>query len=293
MVDGPQLLLNGLVAGAGYGLVAVSFAVIYNTTHFFHFAHGATYTLAAYIAYSLIYNHIDTSLAVFITVLVAAVIGAIMEIGVYRPLRFRSASPIVLLIASLGLLITLQNLISLIYGSGTKPLRNAITQEGISILGAKITAIQLVIIFVSFGLYLLINLGLRYTKSGMILRAVANNPSLARIVGVNSQRTILLAFMLGSSLCGAAAVLIAQDSGINPIMGFNVLLFAVVAMIIGGIGNISGSFFGGFIVGFAQQTGAWTISSKWQDAIVFLILIGFLVLRPQGLFGRSLRKVTI
>lgn len=293
MSDGIQLLLNGLVAGASYGLMAVSFALIYNTTHFFHFAHGAIYTLAAYITYSLLNEHIGTPIAVLGAVLAVASIGAMMELTIYRPLRNRRADSIVLLLASLGLLISLQNLISLIYGNATKPLQNALTQEGINVFGARITTIQLTILFVSLALYLTVSLILSYTRSGMILRAVANNQELARIVGVNERRTILLAFFIGSALSGAAAILTAHDSGISPTMGFNALLYGVVAMIIGGIGNISGSFLGGLIIGLIQQSGAWFVSSKWQDAIVFLILIVFLLFRPQGLLGKPLRKVAV
>jgi branched-chain amino acid transport system permease protein len=293
MSDGIQLLFNGLVAGAVYGLVAISFALIYNTTRFFHFAHGAIYTLAAYIAYSLISVRIASPFAVLGAVTAVACIGVLTELIVYKPLRARHASSIVLLIASLGLLITLQNLVSLLYGSATRPLRNVVTQEGVNLFGARVTTIQLTILVVCFSLNLSVALVLNYTRAGMILRAVANNQELARIVGVNNQRTILLAFFLGSALAGVAAVLTAHDSGISPVMGFSALLYGVVAMIIGGIGNVQGNFLGGIIIGLIQQSGAWFVSSKWQDAIVFLILIAFLLLRPQGLFGKPVRKVTV
>jgi branched-chain amino acid transport system permease protein len=294
MGAGIQLLINGLVAGVSYGLMAVSFALIYNTTHFFHFAHGAIYTFAAYTAFFLItVAHFSAPVAVLGAAIGAAVLGGLMEICVYRPLRVRLGGPIIFLLASLGLLVTLQNCISLIFGDGIKLLSGASVREGFIILNARITPIQLVMLFINLGLYVLVVLGLRYTRAGKRLRAVANNQELACIVGMDSAQTILAAFLIGSSLAGVAAVLVAYDTGLWPVMGFNALLFGVVGMVIGGVGNISGAFLGGLAVGFAQQISAWVLPSKWQDAVVFLILTAFLFLRPQGFLGKHLRKVSV
>lgn len=294
MATAAQLIVNGLISGAGYGLIAVSFAIIYNTTHFFHFAHAAVYTVAAYVALSLTaIGYLSTPAALLGSFAAAGLLGGLMELSVYRPLRNRKASPIILLLASLGLLIMLQNCISLIFGDGTKLLPGSVAAEGIHVLSARITWAQLTIVVVSFGLYSLVALVLRYSRAGRTMRAVGNEPELARIMGVDSARSILTAFMLGSLLVGVAAVLVAYDTGLRPTMGFNALLFGVVAMVVGGIGSVSGAFLGGLIIGFVQQTGAWVLPSKWQDVIVFLILTFFLILKPKGLLGKPLRRAAV
>lgn len=289
-----QLLMNSAVSGAGYGLVAVSFALIYSTTRFFHFAHGAVYAAAAYIAYFVVSGqHASNWLAICVAAGGAAVLGAIMECAVYRPLRFRRASPTVMMLAALGMLIVLQNGISLVFGDEMRTLHSAQIVDSLTILGARITPTQVNIVIGCVGTAIGLTLWLRETRMGMILRAVASNPEVATVVGINSSAIILLAVVMGSSLAGIASVLVAYDTGIRPMMGFQALLMGVVGMVVGGIGSIPGAFLGGLLVGLAQQVGAWILPSKWQDAVVFLILIAFLLFRPQGFLGKRLRSANV
>ena len=290
----PQLLLNGIIAGSAYALIALGFGLIYSTGRFFHFAHGAVYTAGAYLAY-LFYVKLDFSFpfSILLSILTTALLGCSIEILIYRPLRKKKAHSNVFLLSSIGLFIVLQNFLSLIFGDDTKSIRSGIVIEGFPVIGARITLIQIATIGVSIVLCLATWAVLRFTRIGRMIRAVANDAELSEIVGVNSKRVFLSVFAMGSGLAAIAAILISLDTDLTPTMGFNALLMGVIAVIIGGVGSIPGSFWGGLFVGLAQNVGVWKLPTQWQDSIVFLILILFLLLRPQGIFGRPLRKATV
>jgi branched-chain amino acid transport system permease protein len=289
-----QLLLNGLVAGSAYALVALGFSLIYGVTRFFHFAHGAVFAWGAYAALVMsVSAGLPLALSVPLAILAATLLGAGIELAIYRPLRDRYASTLVLLIASLGIYVVLQNTISLIFGDDVKTLRTGVVQEGFSLLGARITPIQVLTVGVAAALLVVTGLVLAGTRIGKAIRAVANDPELAVVTGVDSKRIILLTFAVGSALAAVAAILAALDVDMTPTMGMNALLMGVVATIIGGVGSIPGAAVGGLLLGVAQQLGVWQIGSQWQDAIAFAILLAFLLLRPYGVFGRRLRKAEV
>jgi branched-chain amino acid transport system permease protein len=291
-----QLIINGIISGSVFSLIAIGFSLIYTTTHFFHFAHGAVYTSGAYLAYLFfIVLHLPIYIAFPLAIVGAAIIGAGMEMGVYRPMRKRNATSMVLLIASLGLFVILQNVISLIFGDDIKSIRTGTTKVGILIpcTDARITPIQITIIAVAVALIIITALILKFTRIGKALRAVASNSELARVSGIDIERVILFAFLLGSALAGASAILIALDIDMTPTMGFSALMMGVVAAIVGGVGNVAGASAGGFLMGLAMNIGVWRISSQWQNTIAFVILLIFLIFRPQGFFGRKLKRVKL
>lgn len=289
-----QLVLNGLIAGSVYALIALGFGLIYGTTRFFHFAHGAIYTCGAYFTYLFAaWLGLPLAVSIALAILCTSFLGVLIELGIYRPLRRHDATSLVLLLASLGIFIVLQNVISLVFGDDTKMLRGGLVQEGLEILGARITPIQLTIIAVSAALFIVSSLILKYTKIGKAVRAVANDPELAQVSGIESDRVILFTFAVGSGLAAVAAILISFDVDMNPTMGFNALLMGVVAVIIGGVGSLPGAALGGLLLGLAQHLGVWPIGSQWQDAIAFVILLIFLLFRPSGFFGRKVTKVEV
>lgn len=292
MVD--QLLLNGIIAGSIYSLVALGFSLIYQTTRFFHFAHGAIYTFGAYFAYFFsIQLGFDRLIAFPLACLSACVIGVICEITIYRPMRKKRATDLTLLIASLGLYIVLQNIISLVWGDDTKTMRAGEVVEGHEVFGARITDIQIMIIVTSLVLISLISLMLSQMRAGKALRALANDPELARLSGISSNRYIMYAFAIGSFLAAVAAIMISFDTDMTPTMGFNALVKGVIAVIIGGVGSLPGAALGGLFLGLAENLGVYWLPSKWQDTIAFVILIAFLLFRPYGILGKKPQKVHI
>jgi len=288
-----QLIANGMIVGSIYALVALGFGLIYSTTRFFHFAHAAIFTAGAYLAYSGWLLGLSLTVAIPLAIVGAAMLGALLEVGVYRPLRRKGASSLILLLASLGLLIVIQNAISLIFGDDTKTMRGSAVTEGLSVFGARVTPIQINIIAVSVLLSALCWVFIKYSSKGKATSAVANDPELARIVGIKSDQVILFTFILGSAMAAIASILISFDTDMTPMMGFNALLMGVVAAIVGGIGSIPGALLGGLFVGMAQHIGVWKLPTQWQDAIVFVILILFLLLRPQGFLGKPLKKAAV
>lgn len=289
-----QFIVNGLEAGAAYGLVALGFGLIYRVCGFFNFAHGAVYAVAAYLAYTFI--HVlgcSPWIGIPASIIGAMGLGATTEAVINRPMRRWGASSLTLLICSLGLLVAMQNGISLIFGDDTRRLRSVDVYQSVIIFGAHITSIQLAIIGTSILLCVSVAGWMNLTTVGKMARAIANDADLATVVGVNSPRLIVVIFAVGSALAAIASILLGYDVDITPSMGFNALLMAVVAVIVGGVGSIRGSFLGGLLVGLAQHLGVWKLPTQWQNAVVFGVLIIFLIIRPEGLFGRPLKRAQI
>ena len=289
-----QLLLNGIIAGSIYALVAIGFTVIYRTVKFFHFAHGIVYTAGAYLAYTFfILFHINPIISFILAIILAALLGVAIDRTVYYPLRNKKASNLIFLLASFGVFILLQNLIQLIYGAQILTIRTGAIKEGHHFLGAVITNIQITIIVVSIILMILLWLFIQKTKIGKAMRAVSDDTIAAKVVGINPEKIIRTSFFIGSALAGAAGILISFETNIEPTMGFNALLKGIIASIIGGIGSIPGAVLGGFFLGLAENLGIWKISAGWKDAIAFAILIIFLLIRPSGILGTKREKESL
>lgn len=286
-----QALANGFAAGSSFALVAIGFALIYWAAGFFHFAHGAIITVGAYAAYTFV-TLLGWSpiLGVPLAISVAMLVGAGIEICAYRPLRRSGASSSILLLASLGLFVAVQNVLSVLFGDVTLTLRAGPAGEAFQILGARVTWVQLDTAVIATALALLVWVGVRFTRAGCMIRAVATDSDLARAVGIPTDLTFVAVLAVGSMLAGAAGILIAYDTGLTPMMGFNALLMGFVAAIVGGVQSIIGVFLAGLLVGGLRHLGVWKLPTQWQDAIVFAVLILFLLLRPQGIFGRSLSR---
>jgi branched-chain amino acid transport system permease protein len=289
-----QLLFNGVITGGIYALVALGFTLIYKTVKFFHFAHAAVYTAGAYFAYTLVIQlHQEFIISFFVSMAIAALLGVLIDRVVYRPLRRKKSSNLILLLASFGIFIFIQNLIQLIYGAQILTLRKGPIQEGYHFFSAVVTSTQIIILIVSIivmvGLWAFID----KTKIGKAMRAVSDDPIAASVVGINPERTILICFAIGSAIAGAAGILISLETNIEPTMGFAAILKGIIASIVGGIGSIPGAMLGGFFIGIAENLGIAWIPSGWKDAISFAILIIFLLARPQGILGKKEQKEVV
>lgn len=289
-----QLMLNCIIAGSIYSLIAFGFTVIYRTVKFFHFAHGVVYAAGAYLAYTFfILLNINLFISFLLSIVVAALLGIAIDRLVYYPLRRHKASNLVLLLASFGVFIFLQNLLQFIFGAQILTLRTGLVKEGHHFLGAVITDNQILIIVSSLVLFFLCWFFIQKTKFGKAIRAVSDDPTGARVVGINSEKVIMIAFAIGSVLAGAAGILISFETNIEPTMGMNAILKGIIASIVGGIGSIPGALLGGLFLGLAENLGIWQIQAGWKDAIAFVILILFLLLRPSGIMGVKTEKEKI
>ena len=194
---------------------------------------------------------------------------------------------------SLGLYEVFQNLISLIWGDRTLSFRTWEIREGYVILGAHISNIQLLSILLCTFLLLISWMFLEMTILGKRINAVSSNPELSMILGISKDRVILWSISFGTGLAACAGIMIAADTDMKPTMGFNWLLYAVVAMIVGGGGKIRNLLFGSLLLATTQHLIAYSIDSKWMNAVAYLILIIFLYVEPYGFSGKQIKKSSI
>ena len=289
-----QIVFNIALLSSVLLLLATSFHALYSVTKFFHIAHAAVITAGAYFVFIFANKFsIPFPLSVALAIAAAVCIGVACEVLVYRQMRKRNVPALAYLIASLGLYVVLQNCISLYFGDDTKIINTAEVTVGNQIFGAYITTIQIITIVVSIALFIAVNLFLRFTSIGKSIRAVASNPELCNIYGIPSNKIILIAFGIGSALAATAGILSAMDTNMTPTFGFNLLLYGVVAMIIGGVGSTKGLVAGALLVATAQHLAAYYIDTKWMDAVTYIILILFLIWKPLGFSGKKLKKVEI
>ena len=289
-----QILINILVTASHILLIAAGFSLIFYTARFFHFAHGIIFVAGAYLAFFLsTWLNMPLAVSIILSIILCAAIGCLMEMAIYRPLRKKKSSELIFLLASLGIYIILQNIISMVFGDSTKMLRSNNVTEGLALCGARITPIQLMSFFVSLTLISTLAIFLNRTKIGICIRAVANDPDLANISGISSRKVFVWVFGIGSALAGLAGILVALDVDMTPAMGMNALMLGVVAVIVGGVSSISGITLGALLLATAQHCGTWYIGSQWQDTIVFVILVLFLLFKPEGFFGKKIKSATV
>jgi len=285
----PQLILNSIIAGAIYALMALGFNLIYGVTKFFNLAHGILAVIGGYAVFyfakTLGWN---IYLAVIIGILLAGLIGYGLDKVVYLPLRKRKASNMVLLVASLGVFTAIQAIIAILFTSQFQTLsQNVDVQNIYKIFGGIITQTQLIILI--SGIIIAIGLGLllKYTIFGKTIKAISDDEEVAKIVGINTNKIIGYVFFIGSAIAGLGGILVGFDTGIEPTMGMSLLLKGVIASIIGGAGNLWGGILGALLLGFVENFGIWKISGEWKDAIAFGVLIIFLIFRPRGIMNKN------
>ncbi len=284
----PQLVLNSIIAGAIYTLVALGFNLIYGATKFFNLTHGVLATAGGYAVFyfgkTLGWN---VYLAVIIAIILAGLIGYGLDKIIYRPLRGRKASNMVLLVASLGAFTAIQAIIAILFTSQFQTLSNDIGGQKIyEIFGAVITQTQVIILISGILIMLGLAVFLKFSLVGKAIKAVSDDEEVAKIIGINTNKIIGYVFFIGSAIAGWAGIMVGFDTGIEPTMGMSLLLKGVIASIIGGVGNIYGGVLGAFLLGFVENFGIWKLSGEWKDAIAFVLLIIFLIFRPKGIIKK-------
>ncbi|MDQ5968884.1 MAG: branched-chain amino acid transport system permease protein [Patescibacteria group bacterium] len=284
----PQLVVNSIIAGAIYSMVALGFNLIYGTAKFFDLGYGV---LTAVGGYAVFYFSktlgLDIYLSILLGVFIAGLIGFIVEKLVYKKLRAKKASSMVFMVAALGVMTAIQAIIAILFSSQFQVFPKSINTETYNIFGGIITGVQAIIFISGIVIMIALVLVLKFTKFGRAIRAVSDDEEVSKIVGIDTDKIISKVFFIGSAIAGLTGILVGFDTGIEPTMGFSLLLKGVIASIIGGVGNIYGGVLGAFFLGFIENFGIWKISGEWKDAISFAVLILFLLLRPQGIFGKK------
>lgn len=283
-----QLLINGLIAGAIYALVSSGFSLIYSTCKFVHFAHGSAIAFSAYMLFFLFAGWgLNFWIAAVLAIMLGSLLGIAMNTFIYRALRKRKASNIILLIASFGLLILIESLILIFFGADVKTIGFIKVEKGIDFLGAVITPLQIYIIIISLVLLVGLFFLMKKTKIGKAMRAVSDNKDVAEIVGISSEKIYNWSFGIGSAIAGIAGILVALEQNLEPTMGTGLVIKGFTAAIIGGIGSVPGSILGAFLLGLCENFGIWYLPSGYKDAIAFILLFIFLLFRPNGILGKK------
>ena len=269
-------------------MIALGFNLIYGTAKFFDLGYGALTAVGGYSVYALAkLAGIDPILSIILGVLISGFIGWIMYKLVYTPLRARKSSSMVLLVAALGVMTALQAIIAILFTSQFQTLsQNSSSESVYNILGGVITETQLIILTCGLVIMFLIAITFKFTLFGKAVKAVGDDEEVSKIVGINTSKIIGRVFFIGSAIAGLAGILVGYDTGVEPTMGLSLLLKGVIASIIGGIGNVYGGVLGAFLLGFIENFGIWKISGEWKDAIAFILLIIFLIVRPMGIIKR-------
>jgi branched-chain amino acid transport system permease protein len=292
-----QQVINGLTLGSVYALIALGYTMVYGILELINFAHGEIYMLGAYLgiiflgfftaigltAYSL-------PLTIFLVVLLSVVFcsgyGFTVEKIAYKPLR--NASRLSPLISAIGVSIFLQNYVMLTQGATDKVFPHLFGSGGFRFLSTRVTYLQAAIIAVSAVMMLFLHAFVMRTKAGKAMRAVAQDKTMSSLLGINVDSVISVTFVIGSGLAAVAGVMVAAYYGlVNYYIGYIAGIKAFTAAVLGGIGSIPGAMFGGVLLGLVESLGASYVSGEYKDAYAFLILIAILLVKPEGLLGKT------
>lgn len=284
----PQLVVNSIIAGSIYAMIALGFNLIFGTVKFFDLGYGALATVGGYAAF---YFSQTLGLNIWFAaaggIIVAGLAGFLINKFVYGRLVKNKATSMVLLVASLGVLTAMQAIIAIIFTSQFQTLSGVLGPSKVyEIFGGVITQVQMLILILAVIIMVSLGLVLKFSRFGKAVRAIGDDQQVAEIVGINTARVVGQVFFVGSMIAGLAGILYGLDTGIEPTMGLSLLLKGVIASIIGGIGNVYGGVLGAFLLGFVENFGIWKISGEWKDAIAFVVLILFLLFRPNGLMRK-------
>ena len=290
-----QILVNGAVAGSLYGLIALGFGLTFRVCRFFNLAHGAVYTLGAYSVYTLARSYgWPPALAIPTAIILSAFVGCAIDVFIYRFLRNRNATSLMMLVASLGIYIAIQNSISLLFGDAPLRLRTGEIVEGLNILfGARATSVQLTTVIACLLLTSALWMWLRHTVLGRMMRAVAIDSELSTIVGIKRERIFVVTIAVASILAACVGILAGFDTDLVPSMGFSALLMGSAAMLLGGVGNVWGSYLGGLAIGAVQHFSALLLATQWQDTSIFVVMVLCLLVRPRGFLALQNYKTRV
>lgn len=282
-----QQIFYGLVLGSNYVLIAAGFSLIWGVMNVLNLAHGEFFMLGTFSTY-FVFTYLGGSpiLSTIATLFMIFLIGMVFQKLTVEPLRRRKKTDYELstIIMTIGISIFLQNLALIVFGPKYKGIPAYF--DGIISLGPIIVSYdRLFILLAAFFLIGMLLLLLKYTRVGLAVRGVTDNPDGAALAGIPINRILYISFGLSTSLAGAAGALLIPLYNAYPTVGANVILLAFSIVIFGGLGSVKGAIYAGFLVGILESLAVLFISSSWKDVIVFLIVILVLTFRPRGLFG--------
>jgi len=298
----PQQLVNGLTLGGVYALIAIGYTMVYGILGMLNFAHGEIYMIGGFTGWWVLHlltknNEVMMtatlviSLMIITAMAVSALVGMLAERVAYRPLR--NAPRINLLLSALGVSIFLQNLVLNYQGAKVRSFHiSSLIPESLRVIQigpAVFSFMRVLVIVITFLLMALLALMIKRTKVGKAMRATAQDIEAAAFMGIDVDRMVVLVFLIGSALGGAAGTLVGLlFTQVDYYVGFQAGLKGFTAAVLGGIGNIYGAMLGGILLGFAESLAVTFLPSAYKDVVAFVILITVLIVRPWGLMGEKI-----
>lgn len=288
-----QQLVNALSLGSVYALFALGFTLVFGVLGVINLSHGAIFMLGSYAALLLVEQlALPLWAALLIAMLVSGLIGLAVDYLVLKPLRQRNAHHLTPMIATIGVAIMLTNLAQGLFGAENKRFPvGTIPDESGTLFGLHITSVQVGIVLTSLVLMAVLLIVLKRTQLGRALRAIAESPKAAYLLGINVEGLFFLTSFSAAALGGAAGVLVGLSfNAISPFMGQPMLHKGIAVIILGGMGDIRGALIGGLFLGFAEVLTVAYVSSDFRDAVAFGLLFLILLFRPSGMFGKVLER---
>jgi branched-chain amino acid transport system permease protein len=283
-----QQLFNALSLGSVYALFALGFTLVFGVLGVINLSHGAVFMVGAYAALVAVQVlHLPLWAALPAAFLFSALVGLVIDVLVLRPLRRRGAPHLIPMIATIGLAIAMNNLAQGLFGAANQRFpAELLPQDSLHVAGVDVTVLEIGIIVLAFGLMAVLLLVLRRTQVGRALRAIAESPKAAALLGVNVEGLFMATSFVAAGLGGMAGVLIGlYSNAVFPLMGQPMLHKGIAVIILGGMGDIRGAMLAGLFLGFAEVLSVAYVGSTMRDAVAFGLLFLVLLVRPKGLFG--------
>jgi branched-chain amino acid transport system permease protein len=281
----PQLIASAIVLGGIYALVSIGLTLIFGVMRIVNFAHGEFLMLSMYLAIGLsTLGGLDPYLGLLVAIPLSLIFGAAVYYAVVRPVIARPH--VVQIFTTLGLSIVLQNAALFFWTANFRQLRLAYGDRVLMIAGAVITLPQLIAFAVAAVFTTVLFAWLRFTYLGKAMRATAQDPKAATLMGIDTNKILLIAFLVGTMCVGVAGMLMAPLFSTYPTVGLQFVLVAFVVVVLGGLGSAVGALVGALIVAFLDVIGGFYVGTAWKELLYFIVFIAVLLLRPAGLLGQ-------
>lgn len=291
-MDFLQHLINGIYIGAIYAIIALGYTMVYGIAKMLNFAHGDVIMVGAYMSYTVMGSlGLPVIPSILIAMLICTALGVLIEDIAYKPLR--GTSSLAVLITAIGVSYFLQNLAQLIWGPAEIAYKSVVAAAPLELFDGQLRISAEVIVTLAVSVIIMVGLTLfvNKTKTGKAMRAVSEDREAAQLMGINVNRTISVTFAIGSALAAVAGVLLCSKvQSVWPTVGSMPGIRAFTAAVFGGIGSIPGAMLGGMLLGLIETLGGAFISTQFSDAIVFMVLIVVLLLKPAGLLGKVVQE---
>ena len=284
-----QQIINGVMLGSSYSLIAIGYTLVFGVLHLIHLAHGEVFMVGAFVALQVVLlMGGGVGVAIPAAAVASAVLGVLIYLAAVKPIMARKGHFLAPMISTIGVGLVLQELATRMFGGEQVGFPVQMERHVWHLGGLTITSVQVVILAVSLGLMLALHLFVTLTRVGMAMRATAESMVISHTLGIRSDRIIILTFAIASALAGVAGVLVGMSfNSISPYMGVDMGIKGLAAMLLGGLGNVYGAMIGGLVIGIVEVISVGYLSSSYRDAFAFFVIIAVLLFRPRGIFGST------